>query len=162
MTRVSDNTDRDDGTVHPEVRPHDISEPAPDLLKIPYNLHATSILSRAVSTTLAASITNVETITVEALIYIANFIYLYSYLVRDMLQLRMLTIVAAICLVTYFYCRDEPLMTVVYWNLVFVSLNAVQLVRLLLERRKSSRGSGKRRGLTGWFGAWPRTGRQYP
>ena len=59
--------------------------------------------------------------------YTANILYL----VRDILQLRLLTIVAACLLVTYFYNQAEPLMTVVYWNLFFVALNAVQLFRIL-------------------------------
>ena len=69
----------------------------------------------------------------EALVYIANFLYLASYLVQDMLRLRLLTLVAAICLMTYFYCRPEPLLTVVCWNLVFVGLNIVQVVRLIAK-----------------------------
>ena len=70
----------------------------------------------------------------ETLVYTANILYLISYLVRDILHLRLLTIVAAICLVTYFYNQAEPLMTVVYWNLFFVALNVFQLTRIVSER----------------------------
>jgi hypothetical protein len=70
----------------------------------------------------------------EALIYAANGLYLLSYLVRDLLHLRLLTIVAACCLVTYFYNQAEPLMTIIYWNLFFVTLNVLQLTRILWER----------------------------
>ncbi len=70
----------------------------------------------------------------EALIYTANILYLVSYLVKDILHLRLLTIVAACCLVTYFYCQPEPMMTVVSWNLFFVMLNVVQLSRILWDR----------------------------
>jgi len=73
----------------------------------------------------------------EALIYAANFLYLFSYLVRDILHLRLLTIVAACCLVAYFYNQAEPLMTVVGWNLFFVTLNVVQLTRILWERYRT-------------------------
>ena len=72
----------------------------------------------------------------DALIYAANFLYLLSYAVRDILHLRILTIVAACCLVVYFYTRAEPLMTVVYWNLFFVALNAVQLCNILQSRSR--------------------------
>jgi len=72
--------------------------------------------------------------TMETLIYAANILYLLSYLVRDILHLRLLTIVAACCLVAYFYNQAEPLMTVVGWNLFFVTLNVVQLTRILWER----------------------------
>lgn len=70
----------------------------------------------------------------EALVYVANILYLFSYLVRDILHLRVLTIVAACCLVTYFYNQAEPLMTVVRWNVFFVALNAYQLARIIRER----------------------------
>lgn len=52
----------------------------------------------------------------EALVYIANGLYLASYLARDMLRLRVLTLVAASCLVAYFWFRPEPFVTVVCWN----------------------------------------------
>jgi hypothetical protein len=70
----------------------------------------------------------------ETLIYAANILYLLSYLVRDILYLRLLTVVAACCLVAYFYTQAEPLMTVIYWNLFFVTLNVLQLTRILWER----------------------------
>ena len=73
----------------------------------------------------------------EALIYGANILYLFSYLVRDILHLRLLTIVAACCLVTYFYNQAEPMLTVVGWNLFFVTLNVVQLTRILWERYRA-------------------------
>jgi hypothetical protein len=56
-----------------------------------------------------------------------------------MLHLRLLTIVAACCLVTYFYSQAEPLMTVIYWNLFFVALNVLQLTWILWERYRTRR-----------------------
>ena len=70
----------------------------------------------------------------EALIYLANLLYLASYLTRDMLRLRVLTVVAASCLIVYFAALPEPLMTVVGWNLFFIALNLVQLTRELVQR----------------------------
>ena len=74
----------------------------------------------------------------EALVYAANILYLLSYTVRDILHLRLLTIVAACCLVSYFYNQAEPLMTVVYWNVFFVLLNALQLAFIVRGRLQSS------------------------
>lgn len=71
----------------------------------------------------------------EAFVYTANFLYLASYLVRDILHLRLLTIVAACLLVTYFYNQPEPMMTVVCWNVFFIALNVFQLTRIYFERR---------------------------
>ena len=74
----------------------------------------------------------------DSLIYVANILYLLSYMVRDILHLRILTIVAACCLVTYFYNQAEPLMTVVYWNLFFVALNAFQLSNIVFGRGRAT------------------------
>ncbi len=71
----------------------------------------------------------------EYFINIANILYLFSYLVRDILWLRILTVIAASCLIPYFYFRPEPLMTAIYWNLLFTALNFYWIVRLILERR---------------------------
>ena len=80
----------------------------------------------------------------EILVYIANLLYLVSYLVQDMIRLRLLTLVAAVCLMTYFYLLPEPLMLVVCWNSVFVALNVIQLIRMLARRRSMGRVSTAR------------------
>lgn len=77
----------------------------------------------------------------ELLVYIANGMYLVSYSMKDMLYLRVLTVVAALCLVAYFYIRPEPMMTVVCWNLFFVALNLLQIARTIVSR---TRMNGKR------------------
>jgi len=71
----------------------------------------------------------------EALIHSANAIYLVSYVMRDILWLRIFTVIAALCLILYFYYLPEPLLTPVYWNILFVTLNVFWISRLLLERR---------------------------
>ena len=42
-------------------------------------------------------------------IHIANVLYLVSYLVRDILWLRWLTVIAICTLMPYFYFQAEPL-----------------------------------------------------
>ncbi len=71
----------------------------------------------------------------ELLIHAANVLYLFAFMVRDILWLRILTVVAASCLIPYFYFQPVPLMTAIYWNLAFTALNTFWIVRLLLERR---------------------------
>ena len=73
----------------------------------------------------------------EILINAANILYLLSYFVRDILKLRVLTVIAASMLITYFYCQPEPIMTVVYWNTFFVAQNLFWIVRLARKRRVS-------------------------
>jgi len=72
----------------------------------------------------------------NSLLYLANGLNLLSYFVRDVLHLRVFTLASLACLALYFTSRPEPLMEVVYWNLFFLLLNAVQIGRLLLERRR--------------------------
>ena len=71
----------------------------------------------------------------EYLIHIANVLYLFSYLVREILWLRVLTVIAASLLIPYFYFRPDPLTTAIYWNLLFTGLNIFWIVRLLIERK---------------------------
>ena len=71
----------------------------------------------------------------EFLIHIANALYMLSYLMRDILWLRVLTVFAASCIIPYFYFRPEPLMPPIYWNLLFTSMNIYAIWQLLLERR---------------------------
>jgi len=73
----------------------------------------------------------------EVLVYVANFLYLLSYFVKDMLQLRLLTVTAACVLVGYFYSLPENMTTVICWNMFFVALNVFQIVRILRGRRGS-------------------------
>ena len=72
--------------------------------------------------------------TMEILVYMASGMYLASYFMKEMLHLRMLTVVAALCLSAYFYIRPNPMMTVVCWNLFFVALNVMQIVRIVIAR----------------------------
>ncbi len=74
-------------------------------------------------------------IPIELLINVANVLYLFAYMVRDILWLRILSVIAASCLLPYFYFQATPLMTPIYWNLVFMALNVFWIVLLLLERR---------------------------
>jgi hypothetical protein len=68
-------------------------------------------------------------------IHVANVLYLFSYLVRDILWLRVLTVVAGLVLMPYFLLQQPPLLAPVAWNVLFTGINAVQIARLLYERR---------------------------
>ena len=71
----------------------------------------------------------------QALIHVANVLYLFSYLVRDILWLRLLTIVAGLVLLAYFILLPEPLWAAIGWNVLFSIINAYQVYLLWLERR---------------------------
>ena len=71
----------------------------------------------------------------KAIIHVANILYLLSYSVKDMLWLRCLTVVAALCLLPYYYMQPVPLTAAIAWNLLFIAINIVQIFILLRERR---------------------------
>ncbi len=71
----------------------------------------------------------------DYLIHTANILYIFSYLVRDILWLRILIVIAIGFVIPFYYFQPVPLMAPVYWNLVFMAINIVQIVILLIERR---------------------------
>ncbi|MAA78944.1 MAG: hypothetical protein CL916_06760 [Deltaproteobacteria bacterium] len=64
----------------------------------------------------------------------ANILILCSFLVRDILALRLLSIGAGILFCTYFFAHDmiEPIV----WNTLFSIVNVVQIGRMWMQRRK--------------------------
>ncbi len=80
----------------------------------------------------------------ESLVYAANGMYVAAYFMTDMLRMRILTVTAATCLATYFFCQPEPMLTVFGWNLFFVALNLFQIARVMRARKMERHsGSGK-------------------
>ena len=71
----------------------------------------------------------------EYLIHIANVLYLFSYSMRDILWLRIISVAAAFSMLPYFYYLPDPLYPPIFWNLVFMALNIYWIARLLFERR---------------------------
>ncbi len=71
----------------------------------------------------------------DYLIHSANVIYIFSYLVRDILWLRILIVVAISFVIPFYYYQPVPLMVPVYWNILFAGINIVQIGFLLVERR---------------------------
>jgi hypothetical protein len=68
-------------------------------------------------------------------ITVANVIYLASYSVRDILWLRILTVVGAALLIPYYAMQATPLRAAIEWSAVFIAINVYWIVRLLIERR---------------------------
>ncbi|MEO6259536.1 MAG: cyclic nucleotide-binding domain-containing protein [Thermoanaerobaculia bacterium] len=59
-----------------------------------------------------------------------------SFLVRDVLWLRALSIAASFASISYsYFAPARPLWLVIGWNVVFIALNVVQIGLLLRERR---------------------------
>lgn len=71
----------------------------------------------------------------DALVTLANAFYVSAYFVRKILWLRVFALCGACSLALYFYTLPQPLMNVVYWNLLYVGINVVWIGRLLLTRQ---------------------------
>jgi len=74
----------------------------------------------------------------ELLVNVANVIYVIAYFTTDLVRLRILTLIAATCLATYFYCQPVPMLNVVAWNFAFIALNLWQLMRITVARKRWS------------------------
>lgn len=72
----------------------------------------------------------------DAWLHLANVLYLLAYSVRDILWLRILTVVAAGALMPYYFCcSEDPLYAPIAWNGLFIMVNVVQIALLIMERR---------------------------
>jgi hypothetical protein len=69
------------------------------------------------------------------LIHVANLLLLLSFLVRDILWLRLLNVAAGFAFISYFATATPVVWAPVAWNVLFQVINFVQIGRLLHERR---------------------------
>jgi hypothetical protein len=59
-----------------------------------------------------------------------------SFLVKDILWLRVLSVVASVAGIAYIYVvPSPPLWIVIYWNIFFLAINLTQIALILRERR---------------------------
>jgi hypothetical protein len=68
-------------------------------------------------------------------ITVANVLYLASYSVRDILWLRILTVVGALLLIPYYALQPLPLLAAIGWSFLFIAINGVWIAVLIAERR---------------------------
>lgn len=69
------------------------------------------------------------------LVNAANLLVLCSFLARDILWLRTLSILAGFCFIGFYLALDPVVWEGIAWNVVFMGINVVQIARLLRERR---------------------------
>jgi hypothetical protein len=72
---------------------------------------------------------------IDLCIHLANVLYLISFLGRSMLWLRVLTCAGLMLGLVFFSCQPVPLYGCIVWHLVFLTINAFQIWRLLVEQR---------------------------
>jgi hypothetical protein len=75
----------------------------------------------------------------QNLIHVANVLLLLSFLVRNVLWLRLLNLLAGAAFIAYFASSDPPAIAPLVWNALFLSINVVQGFCLLVERRAAPR-----------------------
>jgi hypothetical protein len=69
---------------------------------------------------------------------LGNFAFVLTtiaYTVKDIVWLRTLSILSSLTWITYLFTRTEVLWISVFWNCVFISVNAVRIVLLYRESR---------------------------
>jgi hypothetical protein len=67
---------------------------------------------------------------------IAFILIACSFLVKDILWLRLLSVSASLCSITYnFYAKDTPLWVPIRWNLFFMSLNFYHIIKIIYGKR---------------------------
>ena len=69
------------------------------------------------------------------LIHVSNGLLLCSYLVKDILWLRVLAVVAGAVVLLNHLAESDPVMVAVYWNILFLTINVYRIYVLILERR---------------------------
>jgi CRP-like cAMP-binding protein len=67
--------------------------------------------------------------------FIANTLYVISYMLTSMLWLRLLAVIAAASTFPYFYFQEVPLWSALFWQTCFLLVNGVNLVILLYRMR---------------------------
>jgi hypothetical protein len=69
----------------------------------------------------------------------ASILTAIAYLVKDILWLRVLTTFACVAGIIFnYYVHSTPLWVVIYWNLLFLIINLVQIAIIMKERREVS------------------------
>ena len=68
--------------------------------------------------------------------FIANSLYVISYMVTSILWLRVIALVATISTFPYFYFQSEPLWLAIFWQSAFFVVNFINLALLWYSMRK--------------------------
>jgi Popeye protein conserved region len=67
--------------------------------------------------------------------HLANLIFIGAYWVRDILWLRLLSIIGSLVVIQYYLWQKEPLWVPMMWSCVFIGIHATRAWALVKERR---------------------------
>ncbi len=69
------------------------------------------------------------------LYHLANALFLLSYIVKDILWLRIITVLAGLTVLLSLFVQPQPSPASIAWNLLFFGINLVRIYLLIRERR---------------------------
>jgi CRP-like cAMP-binding protein len=76
-----------------------------------------------------------QVVGLNGLVNLSNIVFLAAYSVRNVLALRVLSLVSEIVMLPYFYLQTQKLWVPICWGAAFIMVNAVRIVAMALERR---------------------------
>jgi Popeye protein conserved region len=71
----------------------------------------------------------------DLLVHTSYLILIISFLMRDVLWLRIFNVVSVVLEIAYFLLQPAPLWPVIGWNTALIVINVYWITRLTLERR---------------------------
>ena len=71
----------------------------------------------------------------NGLVNLSNLVFLLAFSIRDVLQLRILSVVSYLVILPYYYFQQQTLWPPVFWGIAFIVINGLRIILLLLERR---------------------------
>jgi CRP-like cAMP-binding protein len=71
----------------------------------------------------------------NGLVNFSNIVFLAAYSVRNVLALRILSVVGEGVILPYYYFQEETLWPPIFWGVAFIAVNGVRIVGVILERR---------------------------
>jgi hypothetical protein len=71
----------------------------------------------------------------DGLVNLSNIVFLVAFSTRDVLKLRVLSLVGECIILPYYYFQNETLWPPIFWGVAFMTVNAVRIIALALERR---------------------------
>ena len=71
----------------------------------------------------------------DGLINLSNIVFLVAFSTKDVLRLRILSLVGEGIIVPYYYFQKETLWPPIFWGVAFMAVNAIRIIALAMERR---------------------------
>jgi CRP-like cAMP-binding protein len=72
---------------------------------------------------------------INGFVNLSNIVFFVAFSVRDVLMLRILSLVGESVILPYYYFQNEKLWPPILWSAAFMMVNAVRIVAVILERR---------------------------